>query len=360
MLSLRWTFGGQRYSFALGLPDNFENRSAARGRADEIQADIRLDRFDSTLEKYRPNNTAKPTRSRQTTPQLFKQFIQNRLDNGTSGQSIASRYQPLLSNLKKFKRNITSETDAREFITTLRARQSPQIANQNLSLLRGFGAWACKSALWRENHFADIPRLKVSRTINPKRTALTRDEVAAFLTEIKRSRYSHYHDYCLALFSLGARPSEVSSLRWCDIDWTNRRVMIANSLSRAPDGRTAGYARERKSTKNGRTRFVDLSERMMQMLRDRHHPKAKSSALIFTTHRGQPIDDHNFSQRVWKPVCRAIGIDKVPYSARHTLGSHLLNENVPLTSVAAVLGNNPETVSRHYAHSLNRPKMPEF
>ncbi|NEO87906.1 MAG: tyrosine-type recombinase/integrase [Spirulina sp. SIO3F2] len=74
----------------------------------------------------------------------------------------------------------------------------------------------------------------------------------------------------------------------------------------------------------------------------------------------KPIDDHNFSQRVWRPVCRAIGIDKVPYAARHTLGSHLLHEGAPITSVAAILGNNPETVSRHYAHELERPKMPEF
>lgn len=360
MLSLRWRFGGQRHSIALGLPDTPANHSAALGRAAEIEADIRLDRFDSTLEKYRPSNTAKPTRSRQSTPQLFEQFIQHRRANGTSGQSIASRYTPLLSHLKRFKRSIVSEADAREFITTIRARQSSQIANQTLSLLKGFGDWAVKSKYWTQSHFKDIPRLKAARVINPKRTALTRDEVAAFLTEIKQSKHRHYHDYCLALFSLGARPSEVSGLRWRDIDWPHQRVIIAASLSRASDGRSAGYARERKGTKNEKVRFVDLSERMVQMLRDRQSPESKPNDLIFTTPRGKPIDDHNFSQRVWRPVCRAIGIDKVPYAARHTLGSHLLHEGAPITSVAAILGNNPETVSRHYAHELNRPPMPEF
>lgn len=83
--------------------------------------------------------------------------------------------------------------------------------------------------------------------------------------------------------------------------------------------------------------------------------------LIFATVTGKAIDDHNFSQRTWKDICTAAGIPyRVPYAARHSLGSHLLESGATIPQVAEVLGNNPETTARHYAHAINRPKMPGF
>ena len=145
-----------------------------------------------------------------------------------------------------------------------------------------------------------------------------------------------------------------------DIDWQNQSVTIAESLPRNEDGRTAGYARQRKDTKNHKVRRVTIHPNLFTVLQGRMPPDAKPNALIFLSQKGLPIDDHNFSQRPWKVICNQVGIDRVPYSLRHSLGSHMLERGATDAQVAQVMGNTPETVNRHYAHAISSPEMPGF
>jgi integrase len=87
---------------------------------------------------------------------------------------------------------------------------------------------------------------------------------------------------------------------------------------------------------------------------------AKPDDLLFRTPRGNPISDHDFSHRTWKRICERVGLERVPYAARHSLGSHLLEQGASIPQVAATLGNTPETTARHYAHMIDRPEMPGF
>lgn len=359
MLRLRWTHQGQPYHLAIGLADSPLNYQKAVALAAEIQGDIALGRFDPSLARYRPQvEEPDPTPS---TAALFERFMEARAKDGTSGQAIAARYQPLLSNLRRFGKDIATEDEARAFLDLLRSRQSALTANQNLSLLRGFGEWATAQGHLDTNPFATLKRQKTTALPNPKRQPLTAAEIRAFLDAIKFDRYySSYHDFCMTLFYLGVRPSEAAGLRWKHIDWQRHTITIAESLSRGQDGRTAGYARQRKTTKTTKTRELDLHPDLYAMLQGRFDPTAKPDALIFTTPRGNPIDDRSFSQRAWKHICTKLGIERVPYAARHSLGSHLLDQGASIPQVAATLGNTPETTARHYSHMINRPQMPGF
>lgn len=360
MLRLRWTHQGKPYHLALGLPDSPLNYQKATALAAEIQADIARERFDESLARYRqgPEDETPPPPSTAT---LFEQFMAHRRKDGTSGQAIAARYKSLLSNLRRFGRDVATEDDARAFVDLLRSRQSALIANQNLSLLKGFGEWAIAAGHLTANPFANLKRQKAPKATNPKRVPLTADQIRAFLATIKTDRYySSYHDFAMTLFYLGVRPSEAAGLRWKHIDWQRHTITIAESLSRGEDGRTAGYARQRKTTKTTKTRELDLHPDLYAMLQGRFDPTAKPDDLVFTTPKGNPIDDHTFSQRAWKRICTKLGIDRVPYAARHSLGSHLLESGATIPQVAATLGNTPETTARHYSHMLNRPQMPGF
>jgi integrase len=243
----------------------------------------------------------------------------------------------------------------------LRTRQSTLVANQNLSLLKGFADWAIEQGLMESNPFTVIARLKGSKAVNPKRTPLTLAQTRSFLDAIKFDRYySGYHDFCMALFYLGVRPSEAAGLRWRHIDWQRRVVTICESLSRGEQGQTADYARQRKSTKTNKACEIELHEHIYAMLQGCFNPDVDNDALIFTTSTRLPIDDHTFSQRVWRRICKRIGIERVPYAARHSLGSHMLEASATIPQVAAVLGNTPKTTARYYSHMVNRPKMPGF
>jgi integrase len=364
MLRLRWTYQGKEYYLALGCPDTPFNRTLAKRKVAAIEADLAYGAFDSSLEKYKDKPLLAPEEVKvQSTVELFTAFMEARQEDGsTSGQAIASRYKPLLSNLKRFGKDIINEESAREFVDYIRSRQSPHIANQNLSLLKGFCAWGIEQGHITNNPFAVIKPLKVNHVVSPTRLPFTATEIRKLLDVARlHPRWHSYHDFCMVLLYLGIRPSEGIGLRWRHIDWQRRTILVRESLSRSPEGRTAGYARQKKATKNHKVRIIDLHPDLYTMLQGRFTPTVQADDLIFTTVTGKAIDDHNFSQRTWRDLCKAAGIEhRVPYAARHSLGSHLLENGATIPQAAAILGNRPETLARYYAHAINRPDMPGF
>lgn len=362
MLRLRWTYQGQSYQMALGMSDSPLNRHLAQGKAAEIQADIVYGRFDPSLDKYRPQADAIAVVELGTS-HLFEQFIDYRRKDGTSGQAIASRYKSLLSNIKRFGRSIEDEETARELVDFLRSRQSPQTANQNLSLLKAFGCWCVKQALCSMNPYIAIKPLKCSRSIH-NRQPFSRDEVQRFLATIRTDSVNYrYYDFCYVMLSLGLRPSEAIGLRWQHIDLERKQITISETMARSEDGKTAGYARQRKSTKTVNVRTLPLSDRLVALFQGRHSPESQPDDLVFTTKRGGVIDDHNFRERVWLKTCKQAGIKyRPPYTARHTLLSHGIEyEGWTLVQAAQIAGHtSTRMVAETYGHMLDQPRLPEF
>jgi integrase len=142
-------------------------------------------------------------------------------------------------------------------------------------------------------------------------------------------------------------------LRACEDGY---RVTICESPSLADDGQTACYARQRRTRKHHKIREINLPPDLHSALWMRRPLNEQPEDFMFSTPKGNPIDDHSFSQG----ICKKIGIERVPYAARHSLSSHLLENGAYIPQVAGILGNRPETTARHYSHMLNRPNMPEF
>lgn len=98
------------------------------------------------------------------------------------------------------------------------------------------------------------------------------------------------------------------------------------------------------------------------MLNARHTPQSQPQDLIFTSPTGKPIDDHTFSQRVWKRLCEVANVSyRVPYASRHTTLSHLVDQRANCVQAACVAGHkSTRMVIERYGHRVNRPDMPEF
>lgn len=365
MLRLRWRWQGTQYQLALGMADTSENRQAAHGKAAEIQADIIYGRFDGDLGRYRPAPVAPPVQPPPSTVELWERFTAHRRQEGTSGQAIAARYNPLRSHLRRFGEDITTTDQARALVAILRGRQSPLVANQSLTLLKAFGRWAVEHGHLGESPWAAIAPLKAAPPPNNRRP-FTREEVAIILETIRSNpRLCHYFDFCLTLFSLGLRPSEAIGLRWCHLDLVKGEVTIRETLSRAADGRSAGYARERRPTKNRSVRVLPLPPRLVAMFEARKaaiaHPRPVD--LVFTTPTHRAIDDHNFRERVWKVALECAGIEyRPPYTSRHTLLSHGIEyQGWTLPQAAAIAGHTTtRMVAAVYGHAIQRPTLPEF
>jgi integrase len=160
------------------------------------------------------------------------------------------------------------------------------------------------------------------------------------------------------------RPSEAIGLRWQDIDWERSEVAITSALGRNTDGRTSGASRTRRNIKTGDSghRTLELVPELKKLL-DWHKPQAaKPGDLIFATPKGKPIDDHNFSQKVWRRILAEAEVrHRPPYTCRHTCISHLVESGASLPQAAAVAGHvDTSQVSRTYSHLIDRPSMPRF
>jgi integrase len=360
---LRWSYKGKRYSLAVG----HSQIKPTRALAARIETDMAAGHFDATLNSYRPqvdqkvDQTSDPVLGVQ---ELWQMFMDARRLAGTSEFFINNRFQSLARNLARWGKDITSEDNARAFIEYLRTRQSPSTANDNLRHLKSFGRWAVEQGHREDNYFEKIKPGKVQ--IAPKRDhPFSADEVKRFLATIKTDpHYFSYHDFCYCLFHLGTRPSELIGLRWGAIDFNRRMITIAESLSRGDDGKSAGYARKRKSTKNGTVRILPMTETVYGLLMGRFQESQPKSPdeLVFTSPTGRAIDDHNFSQRCWRSICQRAGIPyRPPYIARHTALSHIVESTGSLAQAAAVAGHNSlRMVSQTYGHLVSRVQMPDY
>lgn len=368
-LWLRWRYEKNRYALSLGLDDSPYNRYRSQEVANQIKTDIAYGQFDpDNLEKYKPILGTVPVEdctqiAKPSTVSLFEEFIEHRRREGTSEQAISTRYNAMLANLKRLNQDIEDEDTARRFVDTLRTRQSPRIANQNLTLLKSFADWAVESGQMTINPFTKIRPLKVDKS-QSRDKPFTQDEITRFLAAVKVDPYYwRYHDFCMMLFYLGLRPSECIGLRWKHIDFTRKQVTICESLSRSPEGKSSGYARQRKGLKTtDGNRILDLTSKLVDMLLGRRPEKVGPEALVFTSPTGKAIDDHNFSQRVWKAICQKAGIEyRPPYNARHSLLSHLIEAGATLPQTAYVAGHkDTRMVAQTYGHMINRPKMIDF
>ena len=357
-LSLRFRTQGQQFRLALGLPNTHECYQLAQAKASEIQRDIALGEFDPSLKKYRPA----PVIPSFSTPELFEKFIEFRLDAGTSEQAISARYKPLLANLKRFPSDICTPEQAKDFIEVIRNRQSPRIANQTLTLLKAFANWAVENEYRDENPFHRIRPIKGGQPVQ-NRTPFTIEEISQFFAAlVANPKTAPYHDFCLALLSLGVRPSEAIGLRWQHVNIDKGTVTICESLSRGGDGNSAGYARQRRTTKTGNSRTLPLSPLLLEALSTRRPSDWQPDDLIFLTPKGPPIDDRRFRERIWKRTCKAAGIPyRPPYTSRHTLLSHgIESKGWTLPQAAKVAGHtNTRMIAERYGHALETPEFPE-
>ncbi|MGB7247794.1 MAG: tyrosine-type recombinase/integrase [Phormidesmis sp.] len=365
ILRLRWTYAGRRQQISLYLPDIPVNRQLAEEKARQIERDIATGDYDPTLEKYKihPPAISSPS-DRPPTVTLFDWFTEEKAIDGVSGQSISTKYRALRANIARLGRDILTVTDARELVQLLRDRQSPLIANQNLVMLKTFGKWLVKHRYIAKNVFEPIRPKKGSALRVQNRTPFSREELSQFLETMRNHpTAAHYYDFTVVLFSLGLRPSEAIGLRWQHINLGRRKITIGESLSRSPDGRTSGRARQRKGTKSGNVRILPMNDRLCDLFRCRWHSDAEPDELIFTAVNGKPIDDHNYRERYWKPVCEAAGIPyRPPYTARHTLLSYGIEYEGWTLSQAAFIAGHTTTrmVSDTYGHLMDVPNLPDL
>ncbi len=344
-LRLVWSHCGKRYYLAVGLDDTPENRTIAEYKAKTIERDLLLDNFDSTLNRYRPQVI-----DGLTALDLFDRWIAMKR-RSVDGKTI-EKYQALKSKLTNLLKGRNAELLPRDCDRVLRQLSNelqPITLLDRLSILRACWKWGMSQGFVKENAWSEV-KIKVPPKQSPK--PFSDSEITRIRDAFKNSAYySYYSDYVDFLFGTGCRTGEAVGLLWRHVADDFSSVWIGEILTKG----------KRKAEKRNKGRIVPLTPFLQAMLKRKAENGKAPDQLVFTAAEGGAIDANNFRNRAWKPILESLGIDyRKPYTTRSTLISHALDQGMNPVEISELVGNRIETLHRHYAGVVRRPKLPDL
>ena len=171
----------------------------------------------------------------------------------------------------------------------------------------------------------NIKPLKIRKTdVQP----FSLDEVQRLLATVR----ADWRDYFTLRFLTGVRTGEAHGLKWKYVDFERRLILIRETFVLGEDEYTKTDSSQRD---------IQMSQPVFEALRRQHEATAKVSDYVFCTRDGNPIDNKNFSDRVWYPLLRHLGLaPRRPYQMRHTAATLWLAS-----------GEAPEWVARQLGHA---------
>ena len=187
-----------------------------------------------------------------------------------------------------------------------------------------------------------------------KREAIPVDDIDKIL-EIIRTKYKISHFTCICILVLtGMRIGELRALKWTDVDFVNNVLYITETKDRygTRDPKTKNSIRKfpmNKGIKKVLLEYKVWFDEKMQRFGFRN-----PEGYVIVNYAGNPVGER-FLKRIIDLVCEREKISHfTPHYLRHTFVSIQLSKNVPITTVAALIGDTPETVYKTYAHSFEK------
>jgi integrase len=346
----RQIYGGQKKYLSLGLSDTVINRQAALAKAKQIEADIALERFDPTLDKYRSPTYAAPP----DLPDL--PLLTDLWQQYTEFKSKTLSSTTLTKDFKKIGNHIaglpTQElVNAKKIRLHLQDNLTPDAARRVLMQIKACCQWAYQEEIIPDNPFFNLKlshRIPKTNSINPF-SGTERDMItAAFQAD---SYYSYYTPFVKFLFLTGCRTSEAIALQWQHIDPSLTMITFTDAV-------VEGI---RKDTKTHKSRRFPVNPSLKKLILQVRPGEPTADQTVFTAKEGGLIDPHNFLNRAWKSVLAKLPITYRPqYNTRHTFITLCLEAGVPVTQISSWVGNSPKTIWQHYAGLVSTIEVPDI
>lgn len=160
------------------------------------------------------------------------------------------------------------------------------------------------------------------------------------------------------LAATGMRRGEVAALRWKDIDLENGTINI---------GRTRDRYGERAPKTENSIRVININEALVETMKKyrawskqyllahgawKNEETFIESFAMISYQTCEPISDTYISSSL-KRIIRTNKLKEItPHGFRHTFATILINNGVPVTTIAKLLGNTAKMVMEVYSHSF--------
>jgi integrase len=202
-------------------------------------------------------------------------------------------------------------------------KMSPSHINRHMYLMR----MILREAADRFDFNTPFKGIKALRNNKPDIHPFNLEEVNLIINRVD----PWYRYYYTTRFLTGLRTGEIDGLKWKYVDFENRLIKIRESMVK--DKQTY--------TKNDYSqRDIEMSSTVYESLREQFK-RSGHLEYVFVNSRGDHLNYHNVSRRVWHPLLIELGLDRRnPYQTRHTAATIWLGA-----------GENPAWIARQMGHS---------
>lgn len=355
-LFMDFRFQGRRFREYTLLTDTAANRKKLEKVLAQIESEIKAGTFEYT--KYFPNSKA--------AKRLAKQPEASTLPPTPVAVAIAVTAVPPTPTFEKFanqwvdERNIEwRRSHTKSLLSTLNGRLIPRFGPKAIGQISKADVLAFRAELAKAPGRCDKPlsakRMNeivgvlcqildeaadrfgyASPTKGIRRLKLRKTDVHPFTLEqvqtILATARADYRPYFTTRFLTGMRTAEVHGLKWKYVDFEHRLILVRETYVLGEDEYTKT---------DGSQRDIQMSQPVYEALQLQFKATGKLSEYVFCNHAGQPLDNKNFSDRVWYPLLRYLGYERRrPYQMRHTAATLWL-----------AAGEAPEWIARQLGHT---------
>lgn len=364
-LCFRVYFDGLESLEGTKLKDSPENREKIEGRARVIDQEMRDGTFDY-LKWFRFGNLASRYQKVEEPGRIItvRGFFKAWTESDVAGtRSVSAKWR---SNRESYIRvhvlpmlgsTHLDQLRTRDLVDLQAALRTKGLADSTVdrvihSALRGF----LRDAGVAGYQVPDLDQLFARRLLTRLDLGRESHTIDAFSDEERdtilkyfREHQPAFYPFVFVRFWTGMRPSEAIALRWQAVDLPCRRLRILASRVLGRDGRP----------KTGKSkREVLLRQDVVDLLERIRPAEVETDAFVFTTPRGTPLDETNFSTRVWVPALRAANVRARPfYNTRHTYISWMLDNGARPLVVCRQTGTSLAMIELHYGDARVTPEQ---
>ena len=341
----RQLFGGKQTYLYLGLADTKSNRKVASAKAGIIEADIIFERFDLSLEKYKSPTYKKPEKTEIDLFDLWSQYTEFKAQ--TLSHSSLKDFKRIANHIEEFPSQ--SPAKAKLIAKFCRENFSSDTARRITMQLNACCDWAVSEELIEENLFKNLRQF--FKSVTPRSIFPFQVGEMAMINHAFKSNpeHQHYESLVRFFFLTGCRTSEAVALQWQHIADNFEYIYFQDAVV---DG-------IRGKTKNKKSRQFPINNSLKELL-ELIKIQQKSEVSVFTDTQGNLVRPNNFLRRHWQPVVKGLNMPYRPqYNTRHTFITNCLEAGVPVSQIAAWVGNSPRVIWEHYAGFIPS-EVPEF
>ncbi len=197
--------------------------------------------------------------------------------------------------------------------------------------------WAVANQLIPANPFKGV-----THHVGQPRRDMTEEEFRAILRSTqskgrkKLTPGARFRQILLFLWLTGARPSEAAKLRWENVDFERQLIIL-------PEHKTS------RTQRTPRPRVIPLHPIVVRLLMAIR--KRNEGEYVFLTCLHTPWDKNSLGQRLKRARKRAgVSEEAKLYGVRHAFGTRAVVQNVPLKTLAELLGHTTTRMTEHYVH----------